>query len=343
MFTGELTTYSKRKLVLRADGSSQIGMGHIMRCLAINEMLNELFETKFCVYAPDNALINTLNSYNIIYNVLASQLDTEFAKDADAVIIDGYWFSNSYIKNLKLSTKIIQIDDLVSVEYFSDIVINHAVGANYSGAKVLPNTLILTGNQYALLRKVFFARRQIVTGRDAPEIITIAMGGADPVNNTLRVLRALWNVAKRPRIKIVLGQAYSSTNEMMAWLRQNQNENAELLRGLSAPEMLKLYTVTDLLICPASTTVYEAAAVGVPTICFKTADNQENMYKGLLTSNCVEGLGDIDLLNDTLLERLLEDAIKNYGSIVKKSHKQSELIDGNSPERIKKAILSLWN
>jgi spore coat polysaccharide biosynthesis predicted glycosyltransferase SpsG len=49
-----------RKVILRADGNSEIGLGHVYRSLALAEMLNEDFETVFLIKKPLKELKRTI-------------------------------------------------------------------------------------------------------------------------------------------------------------------------------------------------------------------------------------------------------------------------------------------
>ena len=40
------------KLIFRADGNAQIGLGHVMRCLALADMLQGGFSMQFALVTP---------------------------------------------------------------------------------------------------------------------------------------------------------------------------------------------------------------------------------------------------------------------------------------------------
>ena len=40
---------------VRADGSAEIGLGHLVRCIALAEMLQDDFDIEFCSMAMPNS------------------------------------------------------------------------------------------------------------------------------------------------------------------------------------------------------------------------------------------------------------------------------------------------
>ena len=62
---------NKKTIVFRADGNSQIGLGHIMRCLALCEILSQDFFLKFAIQNPSNEVYKIL-SKNV--NILETSL-----------------------------------------------------------------------------------------------------------------------------------------------------------------------------------------------------------------------------------------------------------------------------
>lgn len=333
-----------KNIVLRADGSSTIGMGHVMRCLAFFEMLKDRANFSFVMFSPDSAVRSLISGYNIPIIELENQTETGYVKKADALVLDGYWYDNEYIRKVKEATKVIQIDDYAGTEFFSDIVINHALGADYGKSVFRNKCLLLSGSNYALLRNEFLTAAQEKRVFFDSGFVTISMGGADPSNYTLKLIKALVPgefVFKK--INVIVGPLNSNESTLRSWMQNNPEVAVEIHKGLDATQMVALLKQTGLLICPASTTVYEAAAAKVPVACFISAANQEGIYKGLLESGSVEAMGALEDMSDETLKAKLKQAFIRYDELVEKAKRHEKLIDGKSANRIKEAVLSLWN
>jgi UDP-2,4-diacetamido-2,4,6-trideoxy-beta-L-altropyranose hydrolase len=336
----------KRKIVFRADGSSKIGMGHVMRCLAMSEMLDGDYEMTFAIFNGDDKIKQIISNYNLPIIELENQLDIAYIENFEAVVIDGYWFDNSHINKLRnRNKKIIQIDDLVGAEFYSDIIINHAINVNYSKSIFYNKHELLVGSDYALLRKIFLERSKQLNDFSVLKSITINMGGADPFNYTLKLLKAINNLPQSItyKINVLIGVSYSNVSELEFWINNDSKLNITLKKELNGEEVIELFDHTSLFICPASTIVYEAAAVGLPIGCFLTADNQKGIYDGLLQSKCVIGLGNLMHISETEIQNQFSKLFSGYTEMNQIVDQQQLLIDGHSGDRIKSAILDLWN
>lgn len=332
-------------IVFRADGSSQIGMGHVMRCLAMRQMLPEGINVRFAVYQPDLALEQLLQQSGVAIHQLDSQKSLDFANGFDTAVIDGYWFDADYVKELKRSVRrVVQIDDLCGEHFYSDIVINHAMGVDYSKSQFHNRCKLLTGSSYALLRKEFLLRSKRVVEYQVPKRVTINMGGADPLNLTAKLLEALVNTQYSiEHINVLIGGAYKSRNTLERLIETTSRVKVKLYESLDAAGIVNLFEQTDLLLCASSTIVYEAAAISVPIGCFLTADNQSNMYKGLVEGQYVMGLGDLRRLDNEQLRTDIESVLHNFSEVSKRVLLQKQLIDGKSGERIREELLGLWS
>ena len=332
-----------KRLVLRADGSSAIGMGHVMRCMALAQMLKQELLIGFAIHEPDSAVKQMMANAQIPLMEIPTRLDTGYAADFDAIVLDGYWFDNEYVQALKaMGKKVIQIDDFAGREFFADLVLNHALNVDYS-ASVFHGGRLLAGSRYALLRQEFLDPPP-ATQRTGLKTLLLNMGGADPANYTLRLLEAIQNT-QHPwsAICVIIGSAYPHGEALSAFVSSHPDLNIEVKSSLSASGMAALMAEASLFICPASTVAYEAMAVKVPMACFMTADNQKNIYEGLLAAQAVLGLGDISRQNGQELKHSVEMAFSNFSLALSYLRHQEQLIDGRSGERIRQEVLSLWN
>ena len=59
---------SKRKAVFRTDGNDKIGLGHIVRCCALADMLKGEFDNYFYVRSPSREIIKEIQQYGISVN-----------------------------------------------------------------------------------------------------------------------------------------------------------------------------------------------------------------------------------------------------------------------------------
>ncbi|TAJ15991.1 MAG: UDP-2,4-diacetamido-2,4,6-trideoxy-beta-L-altropyranose hydrolase [Planctomycetota bacterium] len=194
------------ELLLRADASSAIGTGHVMRCLALAQAWTERggvasFASADCA----SALAARLSTEGFELQPIDARAGS--AEDARATIrlarrrgarwvaLDGYHFGAPYQAHLRAAgLRVLLFDDEARAgAYEADLLLNqnlHAAERDYGWRS--GSARLLLGSQYALLRREF--RRGAQPREDVPERahrLLVTLGGADPSNATERVLRAL--------------------------------------------------------------------------------------------------------------------------------------------------------
>ena len=123
----------QKEILFRADGNSEIGLGHLYRLFSLIEMLKADF--KFTFLSSETSTVNIIpNSYQL--KIIPSQItikeepewiSNEFDKNNTLLIADGYQFNSSYQRKIKeQGFKFVYIDDLASEHMFADLIINHS-------------------------------------------------------------------------------------------------------------------------------------------------------------------------------------------------------------------------
>ncbi|MBK7816797.1 MAG: hypothetical protein IPJ60_04055 [Sphingobacteriaceae bacterium] len=107
--------------------------------------------------------------------------------------------------------------------------------------------------------------------------------------------------------------------------------------------MVGILNECELMICPASGTSMEAAAVGIGMVSGTTANNQLGILGGLVKKKCVINAGDLNSISAEEISALIEKCIKEPRLINDMIGVQKKMIDGLSPERINRAFKQLIN
>ncbi len=195
----------KETLVFRVDASSEMGIGHVMRCLALAQAWQDIEgQSIFVMSTGFPALETRLKSegMNVVYvsakpgsNDDAFQT-TKLSREMNTrwVIVDGYHFTANYQKIIKDSgLNLLFIDDHGHADhYYADIVLNQNIHAESLFYRCEPYTQLFLGPEYVLLRREFLKWRG--WARSIPEVarcILVTLGGGDSENVTLKVIQAL--------------------------------------------------------------------------------------------------------------------------------------------------------
>lgn len=292
----------RRKVYFRADGGSEIGLGHVVRLLSIVDMVKADFDCIFLIKNPSDAILALIAQTCTVFS-LQNDLDliaeseyisTKILDTPSVLILDGYHFSAEYQKKLKENSncKLICIDDLTPIQFWADVLINQAGGISPKSYQAALYTKFCLGSKYAMLRQEFLMATKKERVVEKTTNLFICFGGADPSNFSKEVLSVALSLKKFDGIHLVLGNAYQHLDELEILL-SNQT-NTFLHRNLSAAEIVTLMQSCNLAVVSASGISYEAAAVGIGLIVIRTADNQQGIYKFLTTNGLALGLSTLN-------------------------------------------------
>lgn len=293
----------KTKIFFRADGSSQIGLGHVFRCLSLAELLRDDFESMFLIQNPSvkigkliletcSKLIELPSSQNLEEE--AQFILQNYIPEDSIVVLDGYHFSHSYHRQIKEHPNhLVCIDDIPGKHMVADVVINHAPGIQPNAYSHEPYTQLCLGLGYSLIRPPFLMTAQQAREIDKLETVFICFGGSDPHNLTVKVLTLLLEqVPELQTFHAVIGAANVHKDSLLTLSKQIGNNRVYLHENLTATKMCQLLQTCDLAIVPGSSVLFEVAAVKMPIISGYYVDNQIKVYEGFSELNLIYGIGD---------------------------------------------------
>lgn len=270
------------KILIRVDGSSEIGLGHVVRCLSLAYILKNNFSISFyCQKIPFHLAseikvndfgLNMIENENSFFEVISSY---------DIVVIDGYSFDETCQINIKnKKCKLVCVDDLFDKHYYADLIINHAPGILPSQYISTPYTQFALGLNYALLRPSFLNQAQQPRIIENIKTILICFGGSDPKNLTLSVLNIVKEFSEFDKIIVVMGSEFMDKKSVsdFAYL----DSRIEPHFNIDEKQMLNLMITSDLVIVPSSSVLIESIYCGCIPISGFYTDNQKYIYQKFL-------------------------------------------------------------
>jgi len=282
-----------KRILFRADGTSQTGMGHIMRSLALAEMLSPVdgsdesgFDRRFAIQQPSDAVLKTVAKLGIPVSALKTNDLDEFLRHVtadDVVVLDGYAYDEAFQRAVrKQAHKLVFIDDLMQGKQVADVVINHAGDVTPADYTTESYTKLLLGAPYALVNPAF---RQKPQPKDGENKAFVNMGGADPHNVSREVVELLLIQNAELRVTVVLGSA----NPHLDTFADLPKDRLSIQQNLSPKQMARAIGGSGLSIVAASTIAYEVATVSRPMIIIQTADNQSRLVSFMRDRHLVLG------------------------------------------------------
>ena len=311
------TSKVKRRLILRADGNSIIGYGHIYRLLALADILKDKFEITFVTTRLHESLACLVKSY--VDKLIEIQSDFEYVlpalkepgeeipfdlneqiSGAEIIVLDGYWFGSHYQKAVKsMGVKLVSIDDFGSDYFYADLVINQAPGIERTLYKGEYYTNYYLGLDYALLRSDFY-RPLTVSPRN--NSLLISMGGVDSYGLTDNILGAAIYSNSFNQIHLLTSSGYS-TSLLARIAERTRNASIDIMthQNLSGLALVEIMDTCSFALTSASTILIECYSRGISCMTGYYTDNQLNMYNGFVKENRAIGLGNLRISDSSRL------------------------------------------
>lgn len=361
--------------IIRADANVNIGIGHVMRCLALAEWLteqgiipvllsktsNDFIVSKLASLGGKLYLLNeSLNEPDKKYqhsswlkgteeddakvstNAIEELIQFEYKKNPLFIMVDHYSIGAPWEEQLKEIAPILVVDDLSDRKHNCNWLVDQTYGKTSGDYNhLVPSTAkLFIGPKYGLLRKEF---SQITS--QPPRVfkqknikVLISLGGIDKNNDACKVLSYLsqYKLITEIAITIVTSSANPNLKKLTSYISTLTYVN--LLVDVN--DMATLFKTYDICIGAAGSTSWERCAMSMPTLCVVIAENQETIADNLEAANAIINLGLIENLTSTELLYQFEKVCQNEDFYTQLSHDAYALCDGLGCGRIIKEIIN---
>ncbi len=338
------------KILIRADASSEIGAGHVMRCLALAQACQDAGgAAEFLSAALPAGLESRLRAENFMVHrinaktggALDAEATVKTARECDAawIVADGYFFAGDFQETIKRSDRrLMVVDDTGHLDrYCGDIVLNQNPQANARMyARRAADTELLLGSRYAMLRREFRTWRNRPEKGRAVRRLLVTLGGADPANTTLKIIRAVQELGDLElEVVVLIGAANPHRPELEGAVRAH-GRPIELRNSVS--NMPELMEWADFAVSAAGSTCWELAYMGVPNLAIVLADNQSEGAESLQRMNVSRNLG----WHANLTPKMIAEELTDLFAQPEARHRMSDcgraLIDGDGAPRVIEAL-----
>ena len=340
-------------LIIRADANAEIGAGHLMRCLALAQAYKDAGgQVVFITSCQNEGLLQMLQEEKIDIRLLGSSYpnagDWEYTRDTLGdhpdgwVMLDGYHFNEVYQQRVKeAGHRLLVIDDMAHLKYYyADIVLNQNLHAEQLQYACEPYARLLLGTKYVLLRREFLTWKD--WKREVPDVaqrVLVTMGGGDPDNYTLKVIRALQKVdVPGLEATVIVGASNIHTDVLQATVKKSQSSIRLIYNAENMPELMAW---ADVAVSAAGSTIWELMFMGVPAILISVADNQKQIAESAEAAAVAihvnrRSSGWPEKIADALQSLILDAKIRStFG------YKGRSLVDGLGRTRVIQAIQAM--
>lgn len=363
------------RVFIRADGSSEIGLGHIMRTGALAAQLRRggaevVYISRYPRYIKDYPVVTVPADISMAEE--PAWMEVLLTGDCRALVIDHYGFDQSGLDRMAAIPGLASlfIDDMNLYEYNSSLLLNQ--NAYAPRLEIRGKARPLLGVSYLMMRSEFAE----LPPRPAAELarsILITMGAADPGRLTLKLLKMLPSYDRWQEFQwhILVGPAFTHEEEirsLAALLNTSQNspvneltdspgkspvnvpENAPLnMDSGTGPIILhanprgvkEIMLLCDISICAAGSSTYELAACGVPSLLIVAAENQRMVAEAAAAQGWSRNLGQGEGLTGEALWKAVDDILASPGKRSEMARRGQEAIDGQGAARVAEELLGV--
>lgn len=337
-------------LIIRVDASTQIGAGHLMRCLALAQAWNHAGgRVTFITACQTKELLQRLREEEFGLQVLAHSHpdpgDWDYTKGILAaypnawVVLDGYHFDEVYHQCVKESGhRLLVIDDMAHLKhYYADIVLNQNLHAEQLHYSCEPYTRLLLGTRYVLLRREFFAWRG--WKREVPEVarrVLVTLGSGDPENYTIKVIQAFQEV-DIPALEatVVIGASNPHADILEVAIRQSRVPIRLIHNATNMPELMAW---ADVVVIADGGTLWESLFMGSAIVSYARNSIQDVFINELERLGIVKHQGDLGQIDQGSLAASHQEVALSKMRRKHMSTLGKLIVDGKGTERVLDAI-----
>lgn len=335
-------------IAIRADCNSEIGMGHVMRCLSVADSLKTLGEEVCFIVSKDT---DTSFFFNSPYKYIVLQDDSDIWSATEVcnilnhenitkLFLDSYRITDKKLNELSSCLKVYYLDDLHLFDYNVYTVVNYNIEAknsDYLPTKYADRKLYIGANYFPLRSEFKNIKKAVI--RENLKKVLITTGSTDKNKIAKQIIDAI-NVEKYPDIEffILKGKFYNDGYNAEIDKLSKENKNIHILEW--GQNMADLYLSSNLVIAPGSTTTFEALSLNIPCISFEFVDNQHDQCMCMQNMEIAPYIGNFAVNDDKIMKiHEIFEYMLDYKNRKAYEKKYSSLFDGKGSLRIAEIIM----
>ncbi|MCX7748479.1 MAG: UDP-2,4-diacetamido-2,4,6-trideoxy-beta-L-altropyranose hydrolase [Clostridia bacterium] len=319
------------KIIIRADGGTEIGLGHIMRTSVLAEKLRVFAEVMYiCKHGCrfiDGIRYVKRQGFDVIELDEISLIGQLDKIQADCLITDSYDVNEVYFDTTKKVFPVTgYIDDLNRFKPNVDFIVNQNVYARDLNYENMAIEELFLGTRYALLREEFKNLPSKQIKADVKDVL-VTLGGADIQNVSGDIAKGLYDQYPFINIHVAVGPSFIHGDK----LKELENDR---IKVYYMPKMSDLMSKCDLAVSACGSTLYELFACGTPVIGVVVAENQKiaaQKVNDVGAAFIAKDIGDIVALAGKC----------DFDKRFKMSQTSRALVDGWGSDRLAKEIRRL--
>lgn len=341
-------------ILFRCDGSVDIGMGHVVRCLALADELRDRYSCNISFAMRKSDLgINKVRQNYLVF--VSEEINSDFFYEkwltdciektkSEILIFDVRdRLEKETVKRIKEKTgiKIVTIDDPEDKRLESDLAFYPPVPQvkrmNWAGFK----GKLYSGWEWVILRREFSEWKKnqnkelsAIQSISIPKILVTA-GGSDPMGLTLEMVRALNMLKMDFQALIVLGPGFTYHHELNKLLAEAPYSYKIFV---NVTDMIPIMSQSSLAVATFGMTAYELATMGIPAIYLCLTEDHVESLSIFVKSGMGVSLGVYTEVTPKMIAKKIQNFLNNKDPISIGNNNIGKSIDGMGVVRICQVI-----
>ena len=300
--------------------SKNIGGGHFWRCFNFAQKLKSTTNQIFFIsnLKKSSTYYKLLKKQNFQYLYLPQINDSQFLNNLKKIIkayhipyiiCDIYNLKASTEKKiLKLSRKLVIIDDRVNKSHSCDLLINNNFLENKTKKKIFAinkKPELAIGHNYNILGPKIKNPKKTINKINK---IFVFFGSADFTNETLKILKIV-KFFKNLKFNLVIGDLNKNYNKICKIAKNFKN--VKIYYALKNNDLIKLMVSSDLAIGAGGINLIERIYYNIPSIVISIANNQINNINFLKNKGAIIYLGKSEKVTENNIKLKIMKIIEN--------------------------------
>ena len=330
-------------ILFRCDGSHRLGLGHVVRCLALAQVFHNEHGRR-CVFA-------LREGDEGVALIRRAQFAVEFAGDLLSTLQYESWLTDLSHRH-RAGLMIVDVRDDLGPDILNKLREKRVVvavlddgsprrlAADFVFYPPVPGVAQLdwtgfSGRWYAgwewiVLRPEFTQAKHRAVNGAQPRLL-VAMGGSDPAGFTLKAMAALQRVPTTLAVTVVCGAAF---RDKVALADQVAPSHHDIVLLNNVSDMAAIMAQQDLALVAFGMTAYELAALGVPALYLCLTDDHVQSAQASAAAGFGVNVGRYDGISNERLADEISTLIEDVGRRARMSAAGLRLVDGRGAQRI---------
>ncbi|MDA8912016.1 hypothetical protein N9I66_03755 [Pseudomonadales bacterium] len=253
-------------LLILADAGGSIGLGHLMRCLAIKNQWS--YGTAQLLVDMVDSDLAPVGAESVDWFKSPNKLE-EFRKRDTILLVDSYRPNADYFWLLKkLFSVVVVFDDYNRISYPVDLLICPGVYGKEMDYSNQP-ALVKGGPEYVILRSEILAQKPIVINKTIQKVF-VTFGGSQRSESLFQ--RSIDVIEDAGCQAVVV----TGNDQLGAEL---QKRSSQVFGRLESGKMAEIMASADIAVSAAGQTLNELSWLGVPTFSIETGSDQHENWE----------------------------------------------------------------